>query len=138
MWSCLPEFCIICATRCWPVPRWRWVTRKHCLIETHVIDNSVITPEGVHSLAERAPALASLPVSQFYERGELENDPSNWFGPNIACVLAWFRSAGFAIEHLTTWGGRAAFRAQIRPGKPPYHQDSYEGWMFGDPRFSLL
>lgn len=118
--------------------RLRWVTRKYCFIETHVMDNYVVTPEGVSTLTQIAPGFQSIPISQFYEHGELENDPSNWFGPNVASVLAWFRSAGFDIEHLTSWGGRAAFRAMVRPGKPPYHDDSYEGWMFGDRQFSII
>jgi tRNA (mo5U34)-methyltransferase len=117
--------------------RLRWVTRTCCLIETHVIDNCVVTPEGVRTLGQIAPLLTPLPICQFYERGELANDPSNWFGPNVASVLAWFRSAGFDIEHLATWGGRAAFRAQVRPGQPPYYEDSYEGWMHGRPEYSL-
>jgi tRNA (mo5U34)-methyltransferase len=116
----------------------RRVTRKYCFIESHVIDNYFVTPEGVSPLAQIAPAIVSLPIAQFYEHGELEGDATNWFGPNVASVLAWFRSAGFDIEHLVTWGGRAAFRATLPPGKPPYHDEAYEGWMLGDPRFSVF
>lgn len=106
--------------------RLRWVSRKYCFIETHVMDDCVITPKGTHPLSDFGPQLASLPLCQFYERGELGNDTSNWFGPNIPCVLAWFRSAGFDIEHLASWGWRAGFRATVRPGEPPYYHTSSE------------
>ena len=32
----------------------------------------------------------------FYPGRELANDPTNWWGPNSACVTAMLRDSGFA------------------------------------------
>ncbi|MFN6531314.1 class I SAM-dependent methyltransferase [Nostoc sp. ChiSLP03a] len=119
--------------------RLRLVTKSLCYIETQVIDNWFVTPNGTVSLSQVAPKCVSLPICQFYEHAELGNDTSNWFSPNIAAVLAWFRSAGFDINHLTSWGGRAAFRAEVAPGLPSYQQSiSYEGLVSGNSQLSIL
>ncbi|MBW4668612.1 MAG: class I SAM-dependent methyltransferase [Cyanomargarita calcarea GSE-NOS-MK-12-04C] len=119
--------------------RLRSVTEKFCFIETQVIDNWFVTPDGVVPLSKVAPKYTSLPICQFYEHGELGNDTSNWFSPNIAAVLAWFRSAGFDIKHLSSWGGRAAFSAEVLSGLPQYQQSiSYEGMVAGNSKLSVL
>lgn len=117
----------------------RLVTKQLCLIETQVIDNCFVTPDGTVSLSQVSPQYVSLPICQFYEKGELGNDTSNWFSPNIAAVLAWFRSSGFDINHLSSWGGRAAFEAKVSQGLPPYQQSiSYEGLVSGNSELSVL
>lgn len=53
------------------------------------------------------------PGCEFYPENELNNDPSNWFGPNIACVAAWLKSAGFCeIKFLGKQADRAYFMAR--------------------------
>jgi len=54
----------------------------------------------------------------FYEGDEYGGDPTNWWGPSIACVAAMCRSAGFArvelVDHLDSAGrpeSRALFHA---------------------------
>ena len=37
-----------------------------------------------------------IPAMEFYETGELRGQLDNWCGPNVACLLAMTRSAGFA------------------------------------------
>jgi tRNA (mo5U34)-methyltransferase len=96
------------------------VTKKTAYVETHVMDHCFI-PAGQDSsravsLQSVSPDLVNVPLWQFYRRGELGNDTSNWFGPNIRAVLDAFGSAGFAIEHLATWGYRAGFRAERLSG----------------------
>ncbi len=39
---------------------------------------------------------ASVPVMEFYETNELGGQFDNWVGPNVACLMAMCRSAGFA------------------------------------------
>ncbi|HEY7211584.1 MAG TPA: DUF1698 domain-containing protein [Bryobacteraceae bacterium] len=42
------------------------------------------------------------PAMIFYPGTELAGDPTNWWGPNIPCILAWLRDLGFAeISHIT-------------------------------------
>jgi tRNA (mo5U34)-methyltransferase len=38
----------------------------------------------------------AVPVMEFYETNELGGQFDNWVGPNVACMLAMCRSAGFA------------------------------------------
>jgi tRNA (mo5U34)-methyltransferase len=54
------------------------VTGKQLILETHV-----------DMLDCQRPAVA------FYPGGELNNDPTNWFGPNALAVKGMLESAGF-------------------------------------------
>lgn len=48
----------------------------------------------------------SKPAMAFYEGREIGNDPTNWCGPNPACVEAMCRAAGFVSAH-TVWTTQA-------------------------------
>jgi tRNA (mo5U34)-methyltransferase len=56
----------------------RSVTREMCIVETLV--------DGLH---------LDQPWTAYYPAGSLNNDASNWWGPNIACVLDMLRRVGF-------------------------------------------
>lgn len=44
------------------------------------------------------------PVMAFFPGAELNNDPTNWWAPNIACVTAMLKHLGFArIDVAPTW-----------------------------------
>lgn len=43
----------------------------------------------------------SEPVMRFFPGAELNDDPTNWWAPNIACVEAMLRVAGFARVEYT-------------------------------------
>lgn len=47
------------------------------------------------------------PVLAFYPERELNDDPTNWFGPNPAAVLAMIRGAGFRRAHAVWLEGMA-------------------------------
>lgn len=71
------------------------ITREQCVIETHLGCLNV-----------------NRPAMEFYEGSELGNDPSNWCGPNPACVCAMARVAGFArCEPVWVFGDRGVFHA---------------------------
>lgn len=79
--------------------RLRAVTRGAALVETHLD----------HRFGEYSPYMV------FYEHAECNNDPTNWWGPNSACVEAMLRTAGFLrIE-----------RTSIYRGPPPFERGSY-------------
>lgn len=41
------------------------------------------------------------PFAAFYPGAELHGDDTNWWGPNVACVKAWLKTAGFReVEYL--------------------------------------
>jgi tRNA (mo5U34)-methyltransferase len=56
------------------------ITRETLVIETYV----------EHRLRQ------DVPIMMFYPGRELANDPSNWWGPNIASVRALLTMAGFS------------------------------------------
>ena len=56
------------------------------------------------------------PYALFYEKDELHGDPTNWWAPNLACIEAMLRVAGFDFERTYPAGpdgvlpkGRAAY-----------------------------
>ena len=51
------------------------------------------------------------PAAAFYPDRELNNDPTNWWGPNHAAVAGMLRSVGFARIEVITPQRSAAFRA---------------------------
>jgi len=70
------------------------VTKEMIIVESHCIDKC-----------------RNIPIMQFYEKSELANDPSNWWGPNLACLEALIRSAGFSrTEVVCKKGSRAVVK----------------------------
>src|SRR5439155_7280709 len=69
----------------------RRVTRGSVLIETAVCD------------AEVGRRLARRPLTRFYPAAELDGDPTNWFAPTIAGLLAWCGSSGLEPSLLAQW-----------------------------------
>ena len=60
------------------------------------------------------------PAMVFYPGKELNNDPTNWWGPNEACVIAMLKDLGF--QHIDTLKdpvhkGRAHFIARRSPSR---------------------
>jgi tRNA (mo5U34)-methyltransferase len=62
--------------------RVRRMTKEFAILETH-IDNSLGTDKT---------------YAVFYEKDECANDSTNWWGPNLPCLEAWIRVAGFRFE----------------------------------------
>lgn len=51
------------------------------------------------------------PAAAFYPDRELNNDPTNWWGPNHAAVVGMLRSVGFRRVEVITPVRSAGFRA---------------------------
>ena len=73
------------------------VTKDFALIETFVTDEH----SGGNPLAP--------PRLEFYETGELSGQVDNWTGPNLSCLLAFCRVAGFILPDLRTCRDHRAF-----------------------------
>jgi tRNA (mo5U34)-methyltransferase len=58
------------------------LTTDTAYVESYVIDDGT--------------DLNAVPVLEFYERTELRGQFDNWVGPNVSCLLAMARTAGFA------------------------------------------
>ncbi len=76
----------------------RGVTRGRMLLQTLTTPGEeVLTPPVSISLDERELMREpGWPAMAFIE-GELEEDPTNWWAPNHACVEALVRAAGFRV-----------------------------------------
>jgi tRNA (mo5U34)-methyltransferase len=65
--------------------RVRRITREVALLEGHINETYG----------------RGLPYAVYYEGSELNNDPTNWWGPNLPCLEAMIRTAGFSHYRLT-------------------------------------
>jgi len=66
---------------------------KVCELSTDLVCvESFVTDDGSDPAAK--------PLMEFYERTELCGQFDNWVGPNVACLVAMCRTAGFASVHL--------------------------------------
>lgn len=77
------------------------VTANQFILETHVSMLSI-----------------KQPVMRFYPGTELNNDPTNWWGPNIAAIYAMLKDVGFKRIELVWRPGlsyrlRQAIRGKI-------------------------
>lgn len=64
--------------------RVRRVTGQVALVESHIDER-----------------VTSVPCMVFYEHSELNNDPTNWWGPNRSCLESMLRTAGFGQLQVT-------------------------------------
>ena len=69
----------------------------------------------------------SRPAMAFYPGRELNDDPTNWWGPNPAAVHAMLRTVGFKTVRTVTRSPSAAYRAAR----------AFSHWMRGKNRLSL-
>ena len=67
--------------------------------------------------------LNAPPVLEFYETTELRGQTDNWCGPNVSCLMAMTRAAGFArVNFESTIGERAHVSAYRKWNSPPGDQ----------------
>ena len=73
----------------------------------------LVAPEGVLILESHTDMTThTTPLMRFYPGDEVNNDATNWWGPNAACIEAMLRDVGFA--HVKAWpgaGGRVVMHA---------------------------
>jgi tRNA (mo5U34)-methyltransferase len=94
----------------------RRLTSGRAFLETAVCDWEL--PDGV------------LPAARFYRTDELNGDATNWFAPNMECLVDWCRSAGFApVVHYQSPSlrpSRAALELTPEGSEPEWQRISYE------------
>ena len=65
----------------------------------------------------------NIPAMEFYETTELRGQLDNWCGPNIACLLAFTRTAGFArVQFESVLAERAHVSAYRRWNAPDVNE----------------
>jgi len=78
--------------------RVRLRTAGQVLLETHVNEAQGAQP----------------PMAVYYENDELGGDPTNWWGPNIACLEAMLRTAGFGyVRSNEMWDNKKRANGRI-------------------------
>jgi tRNA (mo5U34)-methyltransferase len=81
-----------------------------------VTGGQLILQTQVDLTAIERPALA------FYQGTDLNNDPTNWFGPNAAAVIAMLQTAGFKTTRIVSrWSARDTSLADMNGPPSPGH-----------------
>lgn len=77
----------------------REVTRRQLVLQTLTMpeEETVVSPESVGLFQREWLLRPGWPRMAFIERA-LENDPTNWWAPNHACVESMVRAAGFKVN----------------------------------------
>lgn len=73
-----------------------------------IVKSTLILETHLDALDEPRPSMI------FYPKAELANDDTNWWGPNIPCVVAMLKDVGFAeveVHAHPTEANRGIFRA---------------------------
>lgn len=91
------------------------VSRNQVWVESQVIDNAFLDTmkARMQPLSEVAPMLLHNPVMQFYPKNVLNNDFTNWWGPNMACLKAMLEMANFTVDHQILVGARGIMRCHV-------------------------
>jgi len=78
------------------------MTKEFLLLETHTDSNNTY-----------AWGATATPAMSFYPGDELNKDETNWWGPNLACIRAMLKVAGFKKVEIkyTSGAGRAVLHA---------------------------
>lgn len=99
------------------------------ILETHVLDDHFLRADGtVVPLAAVDAGLADVPIMQFYPDTTLNNDATNYWAPNAACLQAMAREAGFAVERVHIEGNRAIMHARAEHDEITiYHREIASG-----------
>jgi tRNA (mo5U34)-methyltransferase len=83
-------------------------------LETQTIDNAFMTPDGKFvPLSSISPALADTPIMQFCSGGSLNEDPTNYWAPNMKCMEMMLVENDFTVVRKTLIGGRGLFKCQV-------------------------
>ncbi len=80
----------------------------------------------VESFVTNESATADLPALEFYETSELLGQIDNWCGPNVQCLLAFCRTAGFARVELLQVLQQRALVACYRRWLPEPDQPEFD------------
>jgi tRNA (mo5U34)-methyltransferase len=93
----------------------RSLCRDRLCVESQVIDQALLMSDGrMAALADVAPALIDVPLMQFYPGSSLNNDPTNYWAPNLSGLQAMLRECNFTVTSSHPLGARAIVNCVIR------------------------
>lgn len=118
----------------------RRVASGALFVESHVLDNCLLREGGKrrYKLAGIHGWLSRLSLIQFYQSDELYGDSSNWFSPSMSALAGLLESAGFTVDFARTQDDRGYFGCRVKPGLPPFLQQSYEGQLYDEAGLARL
>lgn len=92
----------------------RSLCRDRMAVESHVIDNGMVMEDGSFAaLTAVAPVLSRIPIMQFYPGKALNNDPTNYWGPNLCCLEAMLGECGFVATSRHLHGARGIVNCRV-------------------------
>lgn len=92
----------------------RSLCRDRLYLETQVIDRAFLLEDGSFATLEQLqPALISRPIMQFYPRNALNNDFTNYWAPNEACMKAMLEENLFQVNRIIPNGPRGLFECSV-------------------------
>lgn len=81
--------------------------RGRLIVETQIIDDGLLTPEGDFvRLVDLDPRLSNIPLMQFYPGDSLNADPTCVWAPNEAGLRAMLEEVGFSVDGQFRLGQR--------------------------------
>lgn len=85
----------------------RNVCRGRLYLETQGINNAFLLPDGKFTkLSDISPLLEKIPIMQFYPQKSLNNDPSNYWAPNLVCLDGMLQETNFTVTKKFVTGNR--------------------------------
>ena len=107
----------------------RSLCRSRVYLETLVIDDAMLMPDGTEApLAEMHERLAAIPLMQFFPGAVYNNDQTNYWGPNVACVEAMLGETEFRVERVARVQRRAMFQcAVVSDPRTAYYLSAADG-----------
>jgi tRNA (mo5U34)-methyltransferase len=97
-------------------------------LETLVIDDGLLMPDGSETpLAQVDERLTAIPLMQFFPGRVCNNDPTNYWGPNVRCVEAMLAEAEFRVERVARVPRRAVFQCAAASSPHAYYLDAADG-----------
>jgi tRNA (mo5U34)-methyltransferase len=83
-------------------------------LETQALDNAVLLADGTFTTLDSfSPRLRDVPLMQFYPGTALNNDPTNYWAPNFACLKRMLEENRFAVVDSQLSGPRAIFKCRV-------------------------
>lgn len=94
----------------------RRVCRDTLYLETHVIDEALLLPNGEFATLDSvSPRLKDIPIMQFYPADVLKRDYTNFWAPNLMCLERMLVESGFSIVRKSLRGDRAIVQSRRGP-----------------------
>jgi tRNA (mo5U34)-methyltransferase len=89
----------------------RAISRDMMFLETQLLDNALLMANGSFArLSDIAPKLDGIPLMQFYPGKALNDDWTNYWAPNLPCIVGMLNECRFRVGAHKVYGSRAIFR----------------------------